>query len=362
MILHIISNFEDRGGAETMLARLLRLPLTERQTVVPLITVSEKMKAYVGNPAIDYRPQNVVSSPAAGRAVMSVAKILREERPTAVVCWMYHAMIVGSVARLASRSDAPFFWNVRQSLDDPSSFTASTRLAISVCRHLSRIPDGIIYNSSRALALHELKGFRNGNVAVIPNGFDLPNGVAITQKAPSVLGIAGRLHPQKDHACFFRAAATTARSHPNVRFKAAGIGMTPDNPAVRALMNEAGLDPRSIELLGMLDDMPSFYHGIDALVLSSRTEGFPNVVAEAMSHGKPVVATDVGDAAEIVGETGFIVPARDPDKLADGMRRMLELSPAVYADSARSAHERIASRYSLEAIAGIYRRFLNIGS
>jgi glycosyltransferase involved in cell wall biosynthesis len=292
---------------------------------------------------------------------MSIARILRDERPTAVVCWMYHAMVVGSAARLVARSDAPFFWNVRQSLDDPSSFTASTRLAIAVCRHLSRIPDGIIYNSSRALALHGSKGFKNGQVTVIPNGFDLPNGVSITPKTPSVLGIAGRLHPQKDHASFFRAAAATARSHPNVRFKAAGLGMTPDNPAVKALMSEAGLDPRNIELLGMLDDMPSFYRGIDALVLSSRTEGFPNVVAEAMSHGKPVVATNVGDAAEIIGETGFIVPASDPDKLAEGMRRMLELSPAAYAERARSAHERISSRYSLEAIAGTYRRFLKIG-
>lgn len=362
MIVHIISNFEDRGGAETMLARLLRLPLAKRQTVVSLITVSDKMKAYVGNPAIDYRPQNIVSLSAAGRAVMSLARVLREERPTAVICWMYHAMIVGSVARLVSRSDAPFFWNVRQSLDDPSSFTASTRLAVTMCRHLSRIPDGIIYNSSRALALHGAKGFKNDHVAVIPNGFDLPNGVAITPKSPSVIGIAGRLHPQKDHASFFRAAALTARSHPNVKFMAAGLGMTPDNPAVKALMNEAGLDPRRIELLGMLDDMPSFYRGIDALVLSSRTEGFPNVVAEAMSHGKPVVATNVGDAAEIVGETGFVVPSRDPDKLAEGMRRMLELSPAAYADRARSAHERIVSQYSLEAIAGTYRRFLKIGA
>ena len=343
-----------------MLARLLRLPLTRRQAVAPLIGVSEMMKSHVDNPAIDYLPQGIRSPLSAGKAVMNLARLMRANRPAAIVCWMYHAMVVGSLARLLARIETPVFWNVRQSLDDPSSFTSSTRLAVAACRHLSPLPDGIIYNSSRALTLHRATGFRNDRTIVIPNGFDMPVDVSVQAKAPTVLGIAGRFHPQKDHGSFFHAAAATVRTHPNVKFRAAGTGMTAENPAVRKLMDAAHLDPRHIELLGVTDDMPSFYRSIDALVLSSRTEGFPNVVAEAMSHGKPVLATDVGDAAEIVGKTGYVVPARDPGQLANAMRQMLDLSPTAYADLARAACERIRRRYSLERIADEYRRFLMI--
>ena len=85
------------------------------------------------------------------------------------------------------------------------------------------------------------------------------------------------------------------------------------------MMAAAGLPEAAIELRGQVDDMAAFYRDIDVLVLSSRTEGFPNVVAEAMSHGKPVVTTDVGDAALVVGDTGVVVPPRNEQALAEGM-------------------------------------------
>ena len=348
------------AGAETMLARMLRISGDSRILVAPLIGVSERNRALAANPRVVYVPQRVRSAFGLAAATIRLARIIRDERPKAVLCWMYHAMVVGAVAGRLAGAGTPVYWTVRQSLDDPASLSRSSRLALRGGRLLSGLPDGIIYNSARALELHGQYGYRNRNATVIPNGFDMPEAVAPEPRSPRVLGIAGRFHPQKDHGTFFRAAALTVQTHPEARFAAAGLGLAHDNPAVVSLIETAGLDRDRIDLRGELRDMAGFYRDIDALVLSSRTEGFPNVVAEAMSYGKPVVTTDVGDAAAVVGDTGFVVPPRDPEALAAAMRSMLDLSPESYAARACAARARIEAEYALPVIAGKYREFLGL--
>ena len=229
---------------------------------------------------------------------------------------MYHAMVIGTIAQRIAGTNTPVFWNVRQSLDDPKALSLNTRLALRLGQLLSGMPSGIIYNSERALELHGKYGSNNRNAIIIPNGFDIPKDVPIAVKAPRIFGIAGRFHPQKDHETFFCAAAIVARANTEARFRAVENGLTLDNPAVKELLNKVGMPTASVDLCGESTDMSTFYHSIDVLVLSSRTEGFPNVVAEATSYGKPVITTDVGDAAAIVGNTGWVVPPRDPASLA----------------------------------------------
>lgn len=94
------------------------------------------------------------------------------------------------------------------------------------------------------------------------------------------------------------------------------------------------------------------------MVLSSRTEGFPNVIAEAMSYGKPIVTTDVGDAAVVAGRAGIAVPPRNPQALAEAMRAFLDLPEAEYARYARTARERIENEYALAAVSAKYSKFL----
>ena len=138
--------------------------------------------------------------------------------------------------------------------------------------------------------------------------------------------------------------------------------MSSDNPLVSKLIESTGLAREAVELCGQVDNMAEFYREIDVLVLSSRTEGFPNVVAEAMSYGKPVVTTDVGDAAAIIGGDGIVVPPRNLEALAGAMRNMLDLSPADYTAMATAAKSRIEREYALPAIARRYDEFLGLTS
>lgn len=358
-IMHIITNFTASAGAETMLARLLRESRTERIIVVSLLDISERNRNLADNPNVFYFPLKAGGAATFPMAILRLAQLIREHQPDLILCWMYHAMVAGTIGVRVARKRTPIFWNVRQSLDDPASLSRSSRAAITMGKWLSGTASGVIYNSYRARELHEVYGYSRRNAVVIPNGVDLPPLVQSKPREPMRIGIAGRFHPQKDHATFFHAAASVLRTHPNVKFYAAGHGLTLDNPAVRSLIAEAELPLNSIEFWGEVSDMSRFYDSIDLFVLSSRTEGFPNVIAEAMSHSKPVVTTNVGDAAALVGRAGVAVPSRRPEALASAIRAMIDLSPDEYARLARRARRRIEVEYTLAAVAQKYDEFLH---
>jgi glycosyltransferase involved in cell wall biosynthesis len=362
MIMHVITNFTGKEGAQTMLARLLAVTQDKKVCVVSLMDISQRNLDLANNPNVSYSKFGASSSLGMLGSVIRLAKLIRSERPTAIVCWMYHSMVVGLVAQKLARVGIPVIWNVRQSLDDPKSFSKNTRLVLNIGRALSAMPAGIIYNSARALELHKKYGYKNHNSIVIPNGFDLPEDVVINSRTPLIFGIAGRFHPQKDHETFFRAAALVVKTNPNTHFKAVGSGLTWDNPAVAEMLKKIGLPTSSIELCGEYTDMSPFYRNIDVLVLSSRTEGFPNVVAEAMSYGKPVVTTDVGDAAAIVGNAGYVVAPRDPESLATAIRKMTNLPPDRYAEISKCARAKIVEEFEIKAIELKYQNFINLQS
>jgi glycosyltransferase involved in cell wall biosynthesis len=100
--------------------------------------------------------------------------------------------------------------------------------------------------------------------------------------------------------------------------------------------------------LGERDDMPAIYNTLDILCSSSSYgEGLPNVVIEAMSCGVPAVVTDVGDSAYVVGDTGIVVPPKDPKALAHGLSIMLDGNLILQREKTRI---RIISQFSQKAL------------
>jgi glycosyltransferase involved in cell wall biosynthesis len=354
--MHVITNYSANAGAEAMLSRLLRVS-SEPAIVASLVDISEGHRR-AARSSVRFVPLQARSMAGFVPALVRLSQLIARERPRVVLCWMYHAMVAGVLAAKLSGGRVPVFWNVRQSLDDPQALSWSTRQALRVARLLSHMPDGVIFNSSRSLALHNDFGFRNANAVVIPNGFDRVEEQPVC-RVPQVFGIAARLHRQKDHATFFRAAALVRQRYPGSRFLAVGSGLDAGNAAVRSMLAEAGLSESAIMLRGEVTDMDSFYRSIDVLVLSSRTEGFPNVVAEAMSYGRPVITTDVGEAATVVGDTGLVVPPGDAHALADGMCRMLDIDFHDFVGLSAAARRRVDEHYSLPQVARRYDLFLD---
>jgi glycosyltransferase involved in cell wall biosynthesis len=155
---------------------------------------------------------------------------------------------------------------------------------------------------------------------VIPNAVDVQSFCATSggSRPAQIVGV-GRFAYPKDFTTLLAALAGV-----RVPCHAVLAGDGPALPAVAAAVQEGGLSER-VELLGARVDIPELLARSDVFVLSSRSEGFPVSILEAMAAGLPVVATDVGGVAEAVedGETGFLVPAADTEALARALERLV---------------------------------------
>jgi glycosyltransferase involved in cell wall biosynthesis len=265
---------------------------------------------------------------------------MRAFKPDVVQTWMYHADLLGGLAaRLLGVRRV--VWSIRNSDLDPTSTKASTRMVVRASALVSGwVPDVVVSCSEVARKLHVAQGYAAGKFKTIPNGFELqrfkPDAAARRairaelglNDEVTLVGVLGRYHPQKNHLGFVRAAADLAKKLPQVRFVMAGQDVEPGNSELKRAIDLSGMTGRFF-LLGRRADAPSVMAALDVLVSASVFgEAFPNVLGEAMACGVPCVATDVGDSAQIVGDTGRIVQAGDEHALSDAIQAVLEL-PAL---------------------------------
>lgn len=162
-----------------------------------------------------------------------------------------------------------------------------------------------------------------------------------------VFGSSGRLVEEKAYDVFVRAAELLVRENANAHFAVAGTGLLFEE--LQGEIARRGLESR-FHLLGFCEDVPALLAQFDVFVLSSRSEGFPLALIEALATGLPCVGTEVGGVPEMLGEeTGVLVPAESPEDLAHAMRRLL--SPEARQLAARGARD-VARRFSYENCAG----------
>ena len=167
-----------------------------------------------------------------------------------------------------------------------------------------------------------------------------------------IIGYIGRLSPEKGQRDLLVAAAQIVPVRPDVWFVLAGDG--PDREALEIMARELGIGERVL-FTGHLPDVRPVFRDIEAMALTSHTEGFPNVVLEALCMETPVVATDVGGVREIIeeGVTGVLLPVRAPDRIRDALLQVLdrpEWARGLALAGQRVVHERFtfARRVSRE--------------
>jgi len=247
---------------------------------------------------------------------------------------------------------------------DMTRYSMVSRLVLGSLSWLSQYPDVVVVNSEAGRKLHESLGFRPRRWALIPNGFDLdrfrPDSGArerLRQQlgAPNsfLIGLVARYDPMKDHRTFLEAAARFVERRPDTRFVLAGGEIDKDNLQLTGLIHDLGLSG-SVDLLGERADIESVMAALDILSLSSTAEGFPNCVGEAMACGVPCVTTDVGDAAILVGETGRVVPIREPAALADAWSQLYDMSDEARVELGMAGRRRIEESFSLASVARQY--------
>jgi glycosyltransferase involved in cell wall biosynthesis len=203
----------------------------------------------------------------------------------------------------------------------------------------------------------ETFAIRPERIAVIPNGVDgafwgaTADAPALARRPPVILAV-GRLHPVKGHDVLLHAFARLAAVDREARLVVVGDGGS--RIALEALAVELGI-ARQVDFRGHLEP-----HAVRAMMdaarcfaLPSRSEGLPLALLEAMSAGLPVVATRVGGVPEVVDDaTAILVPPEEPARLAEGLSRALDVSPALNRLVAR-ARDR-AQRFSASAADAAY--------
>lgn len=289
------------------------------------------------------------------------ARLHRAVRATAsdiVQGWMYHGNLAALLSLRLMRGRPALAWNIRTSMDDPSLIGRGTRAIVKLSAHLSSRVDAIVYNSVRSRSQHHDLGYSETRDLVIPNGFDLThwrNDAAARAAARAALeldehtvavGFVGRGAPVKDVPTLLRAFARVRASHGRAVLICIGRDIEAQRPA------EVPID--GIRFLGQRCDVAHLMPGFDLFCLSSRVEGFPNVVGEAMACAVPCLTTDVGDAADLVGNTGWVVPPGDSRSYAEALEAALLAGREERESRGLAARARIERNYTLPVVVARY--------
>jgi glycosyltransferase involved in cell wall biosynthesis len=370
-VAHVITGL-GQGGAEMMLYKLLtRLPGLGVESRVLTLQPGGALVPAVRALGVEVT-EGDLRHDGPWRGIARARRWLAADRPDVVQTWMYHADLVGGVAaRLDGLSSVA--WNIQAGWLDPATTKWSTRAIIRLAALASRwVPTRVVCCGRRTLDLHREAGYAADILQLIPNAADLdafrPDPAARASVLaelglPSdaqLIGQFARFHPQKDHRTLVGAAGRVAAQNRRAHFLLCGTGVDASNAEIAGWVRATGYGDQ-IHLLGPRQDVPRLAAALDLACLSSSFgEGLPNVLVEAMACGVPCAATDVGDAAWVVGDTGRIVPPGQPEALATAIAALLDEPDAERAARRRAARARVERDFNLdrsaEAYASLYRQ------
>ncbi|MGR5357468.1 glycosyltransferase family 4 protein [Vibrio chagasii] len=371
-VLHVITGLNN-GGAEGVLTNLCINDKSNIHTVVSFLGEGKHGET-LRKHNIKLYAFDLSRGEFSFKYLYKLINIIRSERPDVIQTWMYHADIVGGVvSKLIGFKN--IYWGVRQSNLSPSVNSFKTLLVIRVCSVLSRfIPKKTIYCAEAAMSSHINFGYK-GNFEVIKNGYDIgmfkpdPDSYIEVRKELNIdrdeklIGFVARWDPQKDHVNLLQSMSYLVKSGLNVKCLLVGENCDENNECLKQLVHKFQLTDNII-LLGRRNDINAIMNALDIHVLSSCGEAFPNVVAESMAAGTPCVVTDVGDASDIVGDTGWVVPAQNSELLSDAIEIALtekRTNPTQWEQRRLQCRSRIVSHFSLQKMIELFQDtwFLN---
>lgn len=375
-IVHIITGL-NTGGAEMMLYKILSCTnLSVFNPVVISLMGHGPMSERIQELAIPVYSIDMSRGRPTPAALWRLVRLVRKLQPYLIQGWMYHGNLAALLAAYLMPKRVPVLWNIRQSLYDLNAEKRLTAVIIRLGAWLSSKPQKIIYNSQVSAEQHEIIGYAADKRLIIPNGFDCdkfkPSVSARLwlrqllglKKDTLLIGLIGRFHPMKDHVNFIHASARLVARYPEVHFVLAGRDVDKSNIILMKTVHETGLE-NNVHLLGERTDIAEITAGLDIASSSSWGEGFPNVIGEAMACGVPCVVTDVGDSSWIVGNTGLVVPPRDPGALSDAWAKLIEMGAERRVNLGQKARQRLIKHFSLPRIVYQYEkvwRNMNVNS
>lgn len=362
-VLHIITSLNG-GGAEKILFDFIASTHGEEieHTVVSLSGhgfYSEKLSA-LGARVLAIKINTL-------NGIFKFIKLLYssyQSKPDIIHTWLCHANLISILFYIVGFRN--IIWSIHSTQLYGKEVSARTFMITKLCAWFSFIPQYILYCAESSKIEHEKFGYNKNRAVVVYNGYDvaifkpdyvlkatLRDNLAIS--SPNiVIGHVARFHPVKDHHTFIKSLSLleeTLRARLTVVM--IGNGVDAANKSLEVWLSEAHILEQTI-LLGMQENISQFYTMMDFLVLSSISEAFPNVVAEAMATEVPCIVTNVGDAKLIVGDYGYVVPIGDANALANAITKLINLSSNERFLLGRQARNHIKQNFALKQMVDSY--------
>jgi glycosyltransferase involved in cell wall biosynthesis len=340
------------GGAERHLTTML--PRMDPARFTPsVICIGEEGELFstLGAAGIEARALRLRKRQAV-RALIELVMTMRRTRPDVVVVQGYNAETLGRIAARIAGVKHTINW-----VHNAGGLVQRGTVRRTVDRALTRWTSAYfgVAEAQRPYLVDEL-GHPDDKIRVIYNGVDLAQFRTSTDRGvlaefgfaenDPVVGIVAVLRPEKDHVNLLRAARTVVDELTNARFLIIGDG--PTRPQLEALCTELGITP-NVHFAGSRDDVARLLPAIDVFALTSTSECFPISVLEAMACARPAVCSAVGGIPEVIkdGETGYLVPPKNPLQLAARLVRLLR-DPQTARRMGSAARARVEAEFDLD--------------
>lgn len=340
-VVHLATRLRARGWAVRVVSLLPPHAYVDELKAVGIVVDSLGMSRGVPDP----------------RALVRLARILRRDRPQVLHAHMVHANILARVVRLLVR--VPVVICTAHNISEGGRWRElAYRLTDVLCDLTSQVSQA---GMERYI---EVGAVPAGKIRVIPNGVDTerfrPN-PDVRRRLRRELRLddrfawlaVGRFEKAKDYPNMVKAFARVVVKKPNASLLIAGQGSL--RVEALRLVEDLGLAGH-VHFLGLRKDVPALMNAADGYVMSSAWEGMPMVLLEAAATGLPIVATDVGGNHEVVlnGRTGFLVPPKDPQALAQAMLRLMETSEEDRARMGAAGRAHVMANYTLERVVDMW--------
>lgn len=368
-ILHIISSL-DNGGAEVFLKRMILDFSNDKNTFVSVVSLSNK-----GRIGIELENLGIIVTTINFKTFLFPFSLFRlfifilKLKPEIVQTWMYHSDFIGGILSKILGINK-IFWNIRNSDIPQGRFSLTFLIRLINSRLSFFIPKKIFCNSFSGKVSHVNLGYCEDKIIVVPNCFEIKEDKFNNSKSSFmstyglsnnhvIIGAIGRFDKLKDYKNFVLASSLVSDEFSNVKFVLIGKDLDKKN----SLLNKWIKDSNQINnfiLFGFRNDVDFFLSEIlDIFCLPSLSEGFPNVLMEAMAYGVPCVSTNVGDAEIILDGNGILVPPNNFHELALGLITMINTPLSVRQKMGLVTKQLIKNKYSVSNISNIYKNIYN---
>lgn len=359
-IVHIIIGLEV-GGAELMLKRLLLHSQKKEkyQHIVISLTKPGVIGLSLQQQGLTVHSLGMDSLLSIPKTFFKLKKLLKSIDPDTVQTWMYHADFLGGLAA-KSLGIKNIIWGIRTT--DVSQGASSLTVHLSkVCAKLSYyIPDSIVCAANVSKDYHIGIGYDESKMIVIPNGFDIDafsatkeDGLDVREQvnlSPDdiVIGSVGRFNSVKNQKLFIDVAAALVKKCPELKFMLVGRHNTNENEELMSWIKQYDL-MSNFRLLGQRNDIPKCLKAMDIFCLHSKTEGFPNVVGEAILSDVICVATNVGDIGVLLDRES-IAQSNDVLGISNIISRYLSYPEQELIKKANLNKNNVIEKYSMESV------------